>query len=307
MTKDQLIHLESLKQKKTLIKDRVRQVAKGESSGVYIYGRPGTSKTYTVVKTLEGIGAPYFHKSAHLTPIGLFNLLMANNDRTVVLDDVSAIFNQPIALQILLAATGQTPSGKRIVSHTTAKGDISFEFTGGIVCISNLELNGHKTEVFAALKDRIFPIQYDPTEQEICAEIHNLAEDNSFGCELTQTEKKEVAHFLIEQCHAREIRPSIRLFIDKALPDFRSWKNKEVESHWQDLIVSNLEQMTVELTHPVNDLTFKEEQTRFRKIAGEVFEGVDSAQRLKVFKERTGLGKNRYYAYLKEWQKSQVS
>lgn len=307
MNKDQKDSLDSLNTKKGYLRDRVRQVANGESPGAYVFGRPGTAKTYTIVKTLEAIDAPYVHKSAHLTPIGLFNLLMDNHNRIVVLDDVSALFNQPIALQILLAATGWTPSGQRIVSHTTAAGDTKFVFSGGIVAISNLGLDGHKSEVLAALKDRIFSIQYEPTDEEICAEIFNLAETPSVGKGLTQKEKKEVAHFLIEECLKREIRPSIRLFIDKALPDYRSWKSVDVESHWQDLIVSNLEQMTVEITKPVNDLTFKEEQARFRKIAGEVYEGIDSAQRLKVFKERTGLGKNRYYAYLKEWQKSQAS
>lgn len=307
MNQEEINHLKSLNTKKGYLRDRVRQVANGESTGAYVFGRPGTAKTYTITRTLEAIAAPFVHKSAHLTPIGLFNLLMDNHNRVVVLDDVSALFNQPIALQILLAATGWTPSGRRIVSHTSAAGDIQFEFTGGIVAISNLDLNGHKSEVLAALKDRIFTIQYEPTDEEICAEIFHLAETESVGKGLTSKDKKTVATFLIDECLSREIRPSIRLFIDKALPDFRSWKNEEVESHWEDLIVSNLEQMTVELTKPVNDLTFKEEQARFRKIAGEVYEGIESAQRLKVFKERTGLGKNRYYAYLKEWQKTQTS
>lgn len=305
MNQQQQNDLVSLNQKKAILRDRVRQVAKRQSTGVYIYGRPGTAKTYTVVKTLEGMGVPYERNAGHLTPIGLFKLLEENQDRVVVLDDVSAIFNAPISLQILLAATGQTPSGKRVVSHKTAAGNNQFIFSGGIVAISNLKLNGHKSEVLSALKDRIFAVEYEPTDDEICAEIFRLAAEDTPLKGLVPKEKKEVAHFFIEQSLKREIRPSIRLYVDKALPDYRSSKEKTVETNWKDLVVSNLEQMCVELTKPLTDLTSKEKKELNIRIAGEIYEGIDSAERLAVWKERTGLNKNRYYDCLKEWKKTQ--
>jgi hypothetical protein len=60
-----------------VIRDRVAQVAKGFAAGLFQYGRPGISKTHTVIETLtETVGEGKFtHDKGHLTPIGLFELL----------------------------------------------------------------------------------------------------------------------------------------------------------------------------------------------------------------------------------------
>ncbi len=157
-------HYEDLTRKVKVIKDRVRGVVHRQSNGLYLHGRPGTSKTFLVRSTLDMLKVNYSHHSGHLTPIGLFDLLEENRDRIIVLDDVSAIFNQPIALQLLLAALGNAHDGSktRYVRYKTAKETRSVPFTGGVICISNLSLDGHHQEVLAALKDRVFVINYEP-------------------------------------------------------------------------------------------------------------------------------------------------
>ncbi len=97
-------HFEELLKQQKIVKDRVRGVVHGESNGMYLHGRPGTSKTYMIRTTLETQAVNYAYANGHLTPIGLFDLIEANQDRIIVLDDVASIFNQPIALQLLLAA-----------------------------------------------------------------------------------------------------------------------------------------------------------------------------------------------------------
>ena len=99
-------HFDSLTTQLKIVKDRVRGVVHRKHTGLYLYGRAGTGKTYTVRSLLDRLAVNHTYSSGHLTPIGLFDLIQANQDRVIVLDDVSSIFNQPIALQLLLAALG---------------------------------------------------------------------------------------------------------------------------------------------------------------------------------------------------------
>ncbi len=85
-------HYEELQRQLSVIRDRVRGVFYQQTNGLYLFGRPGTSKTHTVRVTLETLAAPYDYHRGHITPIGLFDLIATNRDRTIVLDDVASIF-----------------------------------------------------------------------------------------------------------------------------------------------------------------------------------------------------------------------
>ena len=58
-------------------------------------------------------------------------------------------FKQPIALQPRLAALGNShdSSGLRWVQYRTAEGDVRVPFSGGIIAISNLALDGHRLQL----------------------------------------------------------------------------------------------------------------------------------------------------------------
>src|SRR5579871_4007240 len=124
-------HYEELMRQIKIVKDRVRGLVYGETNGLYLYGRPGTSKTFTVCSTLDTLGVVFPLAKGHLTPIGLFDLIEDNHNRVSVLDDVLETFHQPIALQILLAALGNPHDGSRVrpIHHTTAKSSRTVMFT----------------------------------------------------------------------------------------------------------------------------------------------------------------------------------
>ena len=48
--------LEELHKLQSLIKDRIRSVVHGEAHGMYLHGRPGSSKTRLVCSTLDALG-----------------------------------------------------------------------------------------------------------------------------------------------------------------------------------------------------------------------------------------------------------
>ena len=185
----------------------------------------------------------------------------------IVLDDVASLFNQPIALQILLAALGSSQDGSRarVIRHKTAHQDLSVSFKGGIIAISNLALGGHHAEILAALQDRVNVISYEPSDEEMLALIGKIAAGGVAN--IPPAECRMVAHYLREECKRREVRPSVRLFVNKAIPDYKLWKSERTETHWRDLIASGLEQRLVEIQHPQRDLTRAEQTEAERRVA----------------------------------------
>ena len=287
-----------------MIRDRVRGVALRQLNGFYLYGRPGTSKTHTVRTTLDEMGTDFKYHSGHLTDLGLFELLSENHDQIILLDDVSSIFKQPKAMQILLAALGNQTSerGVRVVKYKRGGGvDVPIRFTGGILAISNLELS--TDPVLEALKSRVQYLKYDPTAQEIEALMQKIASkgwENTAGT-MTPKECREVADFLIAESHRLKVRLDIRNLVDKAFPDFLLHRTRMAETHWKDLIRTTLEEQLVDLKHTPEldsrDATKRREQIIARSISNEF---PDRDSRRKKWEELTGKDERSFYRRLRE-------
>ena len=233
--------LERLDLRLAVIRDRVKGVALRRHTGFYLSGRAGTGKTYSVKQTLDKIEGPYEYHLGHLTPMGLFDLLNRHCDRTIVLDNVAEILKNNVALQILLAALGNQPgnSGLRPVKYRRQGLDVTVQFSGGIILISNLEL--HPAPLLDALKSRIHCLRHDPSNEEIAALMRHIAAQGRPQHGLSAAECLEVAEFLIAESVRIGCRLDIRLLVDKALPDFAQHRAGETETHWKDLVVATLE------------------------------------------------------------------
>lgn len=300
-------HYDGLLDQLKVVKDRVRACIHKKATGLYLHGRPGTSKTHTVRSLLDRLAIGYGYSNGHLTPIGLFDLLDENRDRIIVLDDVSAIFNQPIALQLLLAALGKghDASGGRVVRYKTAKGDRTVQFSGAIVALSNLSLSGHHETILPALRDRIQVIHYDPSDEQIVALCGHIADGGLHG--LTPKECHMVLAYLLGRLEGEELRPSVRLYVDKALRDYDLWKAGCTETHWHDLINSTIRQELLQLTQPTNDLSRAERLAAERRIALDIYYMFEDAEsRLGAWTERTGSGKSSFYRRLKELREEKM-
>lgn len=297
-------HYDELVLQLKVVKDRVRGVIKGTCNGFYLHGSPGTSKSYTVLTTLDQLAVNYVVKKGHLTAIGLFRLLEHNHDRVIVLDDVSSILNQPIALQILLGALGNPhdDSGFRMVTYTTANSESVIKFTGGIICISNLALKSHNNEIIKALSDRIHVIDYDPTEDQMIALIKHIASNGAKG--VAPADAIKVSAFLINECRLLGMRPTVRLFIDKAIPDFQLYEMGCSELHWHDLIRSSLKQQLVALSQPITDLSRAEKKEAEQRIALDICVTIEApTERVSAWKQRTGKSQPAFYRRVAELKK----
>jgi hypothetical protein len=175
--------------------------------------------------------------------------------------------------------------------------------------MSNLAVDGHHPELLAAIRHRVYSIIYEPTNEQVEALIHSIADQGIRG--LSRENCHMAAHFLLEECKRREIRPSVRLLVDQALPDFCLWESGRTGSHWRGLVVSEIEQQLIEIQHPQRDLRISEPMEAERRIAHVIFSSFLSRnERIKpwqkITEERFGHAKSpvMFYRRLEELRKT---
>ncbi len=293
--------LVELNRRLTVVRDRVRGVALGHHNGFYLHGPAGCAKTYTVIKTLEEEDRPYHYHDGHLTPMGLFDLLAEQHDRVIVLDDVSEIFAQKIALQILLAALGNAPdeTGVRIVKYRRRGVEETIRFEGGIIMVSNLELDSGP--VLQALKSRVHYLRYSPTDEQIAAMMRAIAAKG--WRTMTPPECLEVTEFLIAESTRLGSRLDLRHLVDKAFPDYLQHQNGEADTHWKDLICTTLEEQLVDLKHtaPASKLSRAETKVQEQALVREIVaEYQTKEERVTAWQEQTGKSERAFYRRLEE-------
>jgi SpoVK/Ycf46/Vps4 family AAA+-type ATPase len=284
------------------VTDLVRGVVSGLYNGVYLYGRPGTSKTYLVKTMLKSLLDNNFqYIEGYLTPRALFDLIRAHPEGVIVLDDVSEIFRHRAANEILLAALGTGPHGSKVrsVRYMTARGSEEVEFRGGIICISNRSLDRSRDAVRDALNSRVHVHRYEPTDEQIKALIAKLGVAGVRG--VPPDASLMVARYLLAQCDARGKRPSVRLFLDKALRDYQLYAEGKSELDWRDLVVAHLEEQPVPLQHPTTDLSRADEIEADRRIALAIyFENPKLSDRIAAWKNQTGKSQAAFYRRIGE-------
>jgi len=295
--------LAELNERLALVRDRVRGVAKQGQAGFYLYGRAGTSKTYTVRTTLDELGVKYQYQNGHITPVGLFETFEEHPDGIIVLDDVSEIFKQPSAKGILLAALGSQPNGVREIRYKRQGVNAKVRFRGGVIAISNLELHGD--ELINAIKSRVQSLNYNPTDDQISALMRQIATNGHQldGEKMKPKECEKVCDFLLERCRKLDMHPDVRMLIDKAFKDYLLWRMGESETHWNDLINSALEDQLVALTHPVDlhvPTKHEEEAAELDKLEEIVNRFSTHEERLEAFMTATGKSKRTYQRRMRQ-------
>ena len=298
--------LQEFEKHSSIIRDRLQGVCKGFSHGLYIHGPPGVSKTHTAVTFLKANSIPFKHVLGHLTGSGLFDILEENPTGIIVLDDVSALFkNDDKGVQLLLAALGSSSDGSRVrrVTYRTALGERVVEFTGGIVAISNLGLEEHRNDVIQALADRVHVMKFDPTPEQVEAMIHKIAKEGPAG--VAAEDAVMVAAFLTEECQKRGIRLTIRMFVDKALPDFRMWKAEKAENHWKDLVRASVAGELVPQKQAVRNISRRDRTAADQQTVQAICkEFATPKEKLRAWEERTGNSPSKFYCIQKQLKDS---
>jgi len=235
--------LAELDQKLLVARDRIRQVARGESTGFYWHGRPGTGKTHTVISTLNEMETKHQYHKGYITSGGLQELMAKHRSSIIVLDDVSAIFDDKKAVQYLLAALGRMNGTVLPTSYVRQGKEIPFEFSGGIICISNLAIENKG--MLAAFKSRVRTLLHSPSDQMLISLCRQRICKNGWPSDKLDLSSKE-CHEVIEWTWTESKRLSVpvdlRVILEKAMPDYLAWREGRTEAHWHDLVTTTLEE-----------------------------------------------------------------
>jgi hypothetical protein len=258
-------HLIEFERRRDLVRDRTRSVAERYQNGCYITGRAGSSKTHTVREKLEELEAAYAYRNARMSALGLFAFLEEHPEHTCVLDDIPALFDQRQALQIIMAAMGGEPGKPRPVTYTikSKRERNSFDFSGGIIAISNVPLR--RDPLADAVASRVVILEHEPSDEMIAAFMRSQAikgyED------MTPNECMDVVEFVIAQAKASDYRLDLR-HMTKAWQDFRLHKHGGALRTWQELVTTS---MTRVFKAEVSPVRRADEQAELRDIALELF------------------------------------
>ena len=199
-----------------------KMVGKGIQPSLVITGSAGTGKTFLVKDTLTKMGLKesneFVHFKGRATAAGLFVTLYDNCDKIIVLDDCDSVFKDPDAVNMLKAALDSYDT--RNISYITSKPlkdqfgthlPRSFEFTGKIIFISNLD----QSTLDEAIRSRSFVSDISMTTEQMFMRIEGLMEkmENKIP-----TKAKQQAMTIMKELHEKYdgISVNLRSFIKAA-------------------------------------------------------------------------------------------
>lgn len=192
-------------------------VKKGISNALFLTGKAGTGKTFTVEKTLKDLGLSdghgYFKVTTTSSPSAMYRSLYDNKDKLVLFDDADTALDDVEGRNIVKAATDTKKVRKlmwgKSVSWTfdpdKPPKDVEnehewfdkkieegyypkyFYFTGKIIFISNLPVK--KLDPDGALKSRAFVVDVNPSRDELTEFMKKIAGSIELEDGLTLNEK----------------------------------------------------------------------------------------------------------------------
>lgn len=195
----------------------IKLVVKGASNALFIAGRGGTGKTFTVEKVLADMGKTdgdgYFKNTGSASPVGIYKMLYKYRTQIIVFDDSDGALADQDGRNIFKAAT-DTKKVRKLVWNKDSKNMVDpdqmpeaddqgvvpetdmipkhFEFTGKIIFISNLQID--KLDPDGALRTRALMVAINPTDTELFDQMEAILDtiDLEDGLFLTHDERMEV-------------------------------------------------------------------------------------------------------------------
>lgn len=169
-----------------LLKDTI----KGKIKAMFVSGEGGIGKTHELLTALaiEELqeGQDYNIIKGNATARALFDTLKEYPDKLTIFDDCDGVLKDATAGNILKAVLDSY--AKRRVKWITAKGTESFDFTGSVIFLSNL----NRDRVDKAVLSRTVMIDLYMTPEEKIYRMRTIADYLDLPLTLSAEEKEEV-------------------------------------------------------------------------------------------------------------------
>jgi hypothetical protein len=292
----------SLSHKQALLADAIIEVGRGISHGVYVFGPPGTGKTYTVRTALEQAKIKYHYQQGHANPMPLFLALQEFPNRIHVLDDTAEILRNRPGLEILKAALGLQHDLKRVVTYQHRTDRMHVEFRGGIIAVSN------EPSISTALRSRINCYYFDLTECEMDELMERI---------VSVTYKHPSGHVLTsDQCivclqeirrirdgiagEGKHLRLDLRHLTHHAYSTYLSEQLGVATTPWRERLEAALRQEITSSRANTRAATIDDERQIVAGIMSKYPQRTDRGARLKEWKEQTGKSQAAMYRRLSE-------
>ncbi len=234
------------------LKTLAKLVAQKHLPSLLVAGAPGTGKSYNIEETWKKMGlvegVDWKLVKAGVSAVGAYRLMYQYREGFILFDDADGIFKDQEGRNLLKGALDdkavrrvswekdssmvfpasllQTdPEEAEKLMKEKHKVPNSFDFTGGIVAISNMA--AHKLDPDGALRSRSFMLNIDPTKDAFLDRIKDLGAEIGKKLGIDKKLSKEVLDYVIHDIETRNKQPSLRS-ISKAIglaksgiPDWR--------------------------------------------------------------------------------------
>jgi hypothetical protein len=202
-----------INQRFSFVEQMVDMIVNKTLPSAVITGEGGLGKSYTVLKSLEKngfknltdlsnfeVGAKvnkaksYTVVKGYSTAKGLYRTLFENNGMVIVFDDCDSILKDDVAKNLLKGALDSY--SKRYISWNADMRDEdlprSFEFTGSIVFVSNMNLE----KIDQAIRTRSLVVDLSMTEAQKLERMEVIANTEEFLPEISPVSKSLALEFL---------------------------------------------------------------------------------------------------------------
>lgn len=233
-------------------------------------------------------------------------MMLANPDGVIVLDDIGAVLKTDVALQTVLLTALEHPTSKdrnRLVTYHQDGTEYYADFRGGIVCISNQQIDDYSVRAF---KSRVHTLNYDPSDAQLGALMLDIADRGWPRGSATPTippdAARAVAHYLIQEMLRLSCPIDLRLLLNKAFPDYQQWKDGEAESDWRDLITAGIEEHLIAVRHGESSPMLRQgrREEEHSTVETIVRDHPSRDERVRAWTERTGKSERAFYRRLAE-------
>lgn len=273
------------------VRELTHMVIEGRLPGLAIVGPGGLGKSHSVLEAIRESGHDGHGcvRNSHVSPLALYELLYVFKEGPIlVLEDMEHVYRSTLHCGLLRSATWgskdkQGRMRRRIDWNSTTKIleerelPASFAFNGGVVMIGNAFPK--QNDFFAAVLTRMPNVRFTVPPKDVFAFMRKLV---SRGRRLYDPKKQKSVLVSKKDCltvidYLEERGTSNLRVLDLALPIFLRRRRR----NWRGLVDEIMEQKPQTAVEVVEELEQRSD--------------LSTAERVKIFTERTGKSRATYY------------